>query len=111
MGKPENTVSKIRLFLIAVALISLAGCGGGAGDADDDFSGCNAAGALCNTTESGGQVVGNQGITNADGAAADNANLASTTQSASAPPEFIPCLLYTSQSPRDGLLSRMPSSA
>ena len=24
---------------------------------------------------------------------------------------FIPCLLYTSPSPRDGLLSRMPSSA
>ena len=26
-------------------------------------------------------------------------------------PLFIPCLLYTSPSPRDGLLSRMPSSA
>ena len=26
-------------------------------------------------------------------------------------PEFIACLLYTSPSPRDGLLSRMPSSA
>ena len=25
--------------------------------------------------------------------------------------DFIPCLLYTSPSPRDGLLSRMPSSA
>ena len=25
--------------------------------------------------------------------------------------EFISCLLYTSPSPRDGLLSRMPSSA
>ena len=25
--------------------------------------------------------------------------------------EYIPCLLYTSPSPRDGLLSRMPSSA
>ena len=25
--------------------------------------------------------------------------------------ELIPCLLYTSPSPRDGLLSRMPSSA
>ena len=25
--------------------------------------------------------------------------------------DFIGCLLYTSQSPRDGLLSRMPSSA
>ena len=25
--------------------------------------------------------------------------------------DWIPCLLYTSQSPRDGLLSRMPSSA
>ena len=25
--------------------------------------------------------------------------------------EFQPCLLYTSPSPRDGLLSRMPSSA
>ena len=25
--------------------------------------------------------------------------------------QFIPCLLYTSPSPRDGLLSRMPSSA
>ena len=24
---------------------------------------------------------------------------------------FVPCLLYTSPSPRDGLLSRMPSSA
>ena len=24
---------------------------------------------------------------------------------------FMPCLLYTSPSPRDGLLSRMPSSA
>ena len=24
---------------------------------------------------------------------------------------FLPCLLYTSPSPRDGLLSRMPSSA
>ena len=103
MGKPENTVSKIRLFLIAVALISLAGCGGGAGDADDDFSGCNAAGALCNTTESGGQVVGNQGITNADGAAADNANLASTTQSGSDPPKFIPfCTTPGSDADGDG---------
>ena len=27
------------------------------------------------------------------------------------PEEFSPCLLYTSPSPRDGLLSRMPSSA
>ena len=26
-------------------------------------------------------------------------------------PDFITCLLYTSPSPRDGLLSRMPSSA
>ena len=26
-------------------------------------------------------------------------------------PPFLPCLLYTSPSPRDGLLSRMPSSA
>src|SRR5665647_3502967 len=26
-------------------------------------------------------------------------------------PQFISCLLYTSPSPRDGLLSRMPSSA
>ena len=26
-------------------------------------------------------------------------------------PEYNPCLLYTSPSPRDGLLSRMPSSA
>ena len=26
-------------------------------------------------------------------------------------PEWFPCLLYTSPSPRDGLLSRMPSSA
>ena len=26
-------------------------------------------------------------------------------------PKGIPCLLYTSPSPRDGLLSRMPSSA
>src|SRR5665647_3743692 len=25
--------------------------------------------------------------------------------------QFLPCLLYTSPSPRDGLLSRMPSSA
>ena len=25
--------------------------------------------------------------------------------------QFYPCLLYTSPSPRDGLLSRMPSSA
>ena len=25
--------------------------------------------------------------------------------------DYIPCLLYTSPSPRDGLLSRMPSSA
>ena len=25
--------------------------------------------------------------------------------------QYIPCLLYTSPSPRDGLLSRMPSSA
>ena len=25
--------------------------------------------------------------------------------------EYTPCLLYTSPSPRDGLLSRMPSSA
>ena len=25
--------------------------------------------------------------------------------------EFVSCLLYTSPSPRDGLLSRMPSSA
>ena len=25
--------------------------------------------------------------------------------------KYIPCLLYTSPSPRDGLLSRMPSSA
>ena len=25
--------------------------------------------------------------------------------------EYVPCLLYTSPSPRDGLLSRMPSSA
>ena len=25
--------------------------------------------------------------------------------------EFVDCLLYTSPSPRDGLLSRMPSSA
>ena len=28
-----------------------------------------------------------------------------------APTLFLPCLLYTSPSPRDGLLSRMPSSA
>ena len=28
-----------------------------------------------------------------------------------AAPDFIGCLLYTSPSPRDGLLSRMPSSA
>ena len=27
------------------------------------------------------------------------------------PGAFTPCLLYTSPSPRDGLLSRMPSSA
>ena len=27
------------------------------------------------------------------------------------PPQNITCLLYTSPSPRDGLLSRMPSSA
>ena len=27
------------------------------------------------------------------------------------PPDSTPCLLYTSPSPRDGLLSRMPSSA
>ena len=26
-------------------------------------------------------------------------------------PDTLPCLLYTSPSPRDGLLSRMPSSA
>ena len=26
-------------------------------------------------------------------------------------PQYIDCLLYTSPSPRDGLLSRMPSSA
>ena len=26
-------------------------------------------------------------------------------------PQFLDCLLYTSPSPRDGLLSRMPSSA
>ena len=31
--------------------------------------------------------------------------------SASKPPHMINCLLYTSPSPRDGLLSRMPSSA
>src|SRR5665647_432784 len=29
----------------------------------------------------------------------------------SGPGEYKPCLLYTSPSPRDGLLSRMPSSA
>ena len=27
------------------------------------------------------------------------------------PPKFTPCLLYTSPSPRDATLSRMPSSA
>ena len=32
-------------------------------------------------------------------------------QTWTAPADRIPCLLYTSPSPRDGLLSRMPSSA
>ena len=31
--------------------------------------------------------------------------------SAPLPPQLTPCLLYTSPSPRDGLLSRLPSSA
>ena len=42
----------------------------------------------------------------ADATAAAAAMLAAT-----APPASQPCLLYTSPSPRDGLLSRMPSSA
>ena len=33
------------------------------------------------------------------------------TTSGTAVAELLPCLLYTSPSPRDGLLSRMPSSA
>ena len=32
-------------------------------------------------------------------------------QLAQVPGVYVPCLLYTSPSPRDGLLSRMPSSA
>ena len=37
--------------------------------------------------------------------------LAGPTAAVAAPPEIAGCLLYTSPSPRDGLLSRMPSSA
>ena len=38
-------------------------------------------------------------------------NLASIIKGSEYPDEYIICLLYTSPSPRDGLLSRMPSSA
>ena len=40
----------------------------------------------------------------------DNANLKNVKQAADTK-SYYPCLLYTSPSPRDGLLSRMPSSA
>src|SRR5664279_2250526 len=36
---------------------------------------------------------------------------AESTRAANEAAQFNPCLLYTSPSPRDGLLSRMPSSA
>ena len=36
---------------------------------------------------------------------------AESTTTSTIPEEDYPCLLYTSPSPRDGLLSRMPSSA
>ena len=41
----------------------------------------------------------------------DSTRLTTRTQEDSPPPPYSTCLLYTSPSPRDGLLSRMPSSA
>ena len=44
-------------------------------------------------------------------AAAEAENLPLILQAGPSCREHTPCLLYTSPSPRDGLLSRMPSSA
>ena len=44
------------------------------------------------------------------GAGKDQASISFMTENMEAPKNN-PCLLYTSPSPRDGLLSRMPSSA
>ena len=42
---------------------------------------------------------------------ATNALLYARIENDAENPDFVTCLLYTSPSPRDGLLSRMPSSA
>ena len=53
-----------------------------------------------------GSGASNSSMLKIGGAAASNANKTETEV-----PFHTPCLLYTSPSPRDGLLSRMPSSA
>ena len=58
-------------------------------------------------TEVLGEVLGDLGYRNLD----DEAEFAGMNTTTEALARVIACLLYTSPSPRDGLLSRMPSSA
>jgi len=51
MGKPENTSGLIRFFLIAVAVIGLAACGGSGTDCEAD------ADVLCDTGDSANLAV------------------------------------------------------
>ena len=57
-----------------------------------------------------GPALGQHGVNIMDFCKAFNAETQSTEQGLPVP-VVITCLLYTSPSPRDGLLSRMPSSA
>ena len=56
-------------------------------------------------------ITGGDGITVVDGAAHEAAAIVRVDSATVATADNTLCLLYTSPSPRDGLLSRMPSSA
>ena len=57
--------------------------------------------------EKGGLIIGEDGKIEAIGKKVNTNNLPTREK----PTDLKGCLLYTSPSPRDGLLSRMPSSA
>jgi len=96
MGKPENTSGLIRFFLIAVAVIGLAACGGSGTDCEAD------ADVLCDTGDSANLAVSNL----SDGSGGSFVNDSESTFAEvndNVPPEFVPfCTVPGSDADGDG---------